>query len=55
VERAVHWVLAIEASDAATIDRARDVALAGDPSRNGAAEVVTYPTYRLLYVLTASG
>jgi hypothetical protein len=54
-ERKVHWVLAIEASDAATIDRARDIALAGDPSRNGAAEVAAYPTYQLLYVLTASG
>jgi hypothetical protein len=48
-ERGVDWVVMIEGSDAAAVETARSTALNARPTQNGAAAVLAYPTYQLLY------
>ena len=53
VNRPLHWVVAIETSDVAAADAARDAAVRHDATAHGAAEVIAYPSYALLFALTA--
>jgi hypothetical protein len=48
-ERDVHWVMLIEGSDDAALTAARSTVLNAKPTQNGAAAVLAYPIYRLLY------
>jgi len=52
---AVHWVLAIEATEMDALTAARGAVLASDPVAHGAANVQPYPLYRLLYCLERRG
>ena len=49
--RPVNWVVVAEAADAAAAGAARAHFLGLDPAAAGAADVVPYPVYQLLYVL----
>jgi hypothetical protein len=53
VERPVHLVVAVEALETAALEAAVSAVTGGGAAAHGAAEVMVYPPYRLLYVQTA--
>jgi hypothetical protein len=53
-DRPVAWVLAIEAADVEFLEAARRLALDSDLLASGAADVMPYPSYRLLFVKNQS-
>lgn len=53
-DRPVAWVLAIEAAGVEFLDAARHLALDSNPLAHGAADVIPYPSYRLLFVRSAN-
>jgi hypothetical protein len=50
-DKAVCWVLAIEAADLVAFGAARKTVLTSDPSGNGAEDLRAYPVYQVSYVL----
>ena len=49
----VGWVLAIEATDVAALQAAREAVMASDPAAHGVAELRAYPVYQLEYAVTS--